>query len=511
MSGSIVDLSHGGAVPPGAVDVCVIGSGCGGATSAWELAAAGRDVVVLEEGGDYTGTQLTQRDGAMYDQLYMDRGGRSTTDLSIQVLQGRALGGGGVINACDVVPMPDAVAEHWQRRYGLTEFSSEALAPFRARALEDLSVNDPDPSLINLNNRLLERGTLALGWRGEFMRHNRRGCAGVGACLIGCPLNAKRNPRFVAIPAAFEAGARFFTRARAVRIEHANAEIKTVRIRRFDSRGYHERDELTVRARVVVLAANAIASAQLLLRSGVGNEHVGQHLSLQPQLPVDAQFREEVRFHRGIPQSFAVTQFERHDDAEHGLWGFRIESIGGTPGIAASMLPFFGAEGKDLMRLYTHGAAALLLCPDDARGRVRVESTGRLRIEYSIDEEQRARFRAAVRAAARAYFAAGALQVVVPTSPPVILHSERDLDRVDSLAFRPASAPFISAHQQGGVRMAPSPRDGAASPTGEVYGTRDVYVFDSAGYPSSSSSHTMTPIITTSRFLTQRLLTRMRA
>jgi choline dehydrogenase-like flavoprotein len=38
-----------------------------------------------------------------------------------------------------------------------------------------------------------------------------------------------------------------------------------------------------------------------------------------------------------------------------------------------------------------------------------------------------------------------------------------------------------------------------------VYGTRGVYVLDSSGYPTSSSSHTMTPIITTSRYLARKL------
>lgn len=74
----IVDLSTQ-AAPRGLVcDVLVIGSGSGGATAARVLAEAGREVVVLEEGADRTGKDLTQRDGAMYDQLYMDRGGRVT-------------------------------------------------------------------------------------------------------------------------------------------------------------------------------------------------------------------------------------------------------------------------------------------------------------------------------------------------------------------------------------------------------------------------------------------------
>lgn len=505
MSGNITDCSQ---VKPDAeltVHTCIIGSGSGGATAAWELAKLGRDVLVLEEGGDFTGTKLTQRDGAMYDQLYMDRGGRATSDLSISVLQGRVLGGGGVINASDVVPIEDDVARHWQKRFGLSDFGPEALSPFRARALEDLSANRPVEAQLNRNNRLLREGTEKLGWKGEVMLHNRVGCVGVGTCLIGCSFDAKRNPRFVAIPRALELGARVFTRARVVRIDDATSELKRLTVRRLDAKGYHEGESFTVKAKTVIIAANAISSAELLLKSGLGNEHVGRHLSLQPQLPVTVRFDDEVRFNRGIPQAYAVTQFEEREHPEHGWWGFRLEAIAGTPGIVGSLLPELGAPGVELMRGYTKLGAALLLVPDAMQGRVRVESSGRLRIDYALDDEQRGRFRKAVEAMARIALSVGAKEVYVPTVPPVRIRSEAELKNLEALTLAPTTAPFLSAHQQGTVRFAPNAKDGGASPEGEVYGTRGVYVFDSSGFPSSASSHTMAPIITVARMLAQRL------
>jgi choline dehydrogenase-like flavoprotein len=95
--------------------------------------------------------------------------------------------------------------------------------------------------------------------------------------------------------------------------------------------------------------------------------------------------------------------------------------------------------------------------------------------------------------------------VLVPAVPPVSIRSEAELPRLDGLPLRPASAPLLSAHQQGGVRFAPSPRDGAADPDGRVYGTREVYAFDSSGFPSSASSHTMAPIIAAAHLLAARL------
>lgn len=509
MTGAIRDLSSAHVPETVHAEICIVGSGSGGGTAAAALAEAGRDVLVLEEGGDYVGAALTQRDVAMYGALYMDQGNRATEDMSVSILQARVLGGGGVINASDIVPIPDGVLRHWHDRYGLREMTPQRMAPYRQRALDDLRANRIEESQINRNNRLVREGAERLGLRGEVFTHNRVGCQGLGTCLIGCPIGAKQNPRMVAIPQAVRSGARFFTRARAVAIEGGDREIKTVRVRSLDARGHRETGELRVRARTVIVAANAIASAQLLLRSGLGNDHVGRHLSLQPQLPVVAVYDDDVIGFRGIPQSYAVTEHEVEDHPQHGLWGYRIEPIMGTPGIFAAALPFIGRDHKAFMHLYPRLAAALVLAPDEPSGTIEVTGSGRPNVRYVHRDDHKTRLRDGAKVAARIYLATGARRVIVPVMPPIEIRSERDLRKVDDLSFAPATVPLLSAHQQGGVRFAPHEQGGAADPHGRVYGTRGVYVFDSSGFPTSSSSHTMAPIMTVAHYLVDALLARL--
>ena len=509
MRGTIVDLSKEPAPEALTTEICIIGSGCGGATAARLLAEAGHEVVVLEEGPDFVQMEHSQRERDMYDQLYMDRGGRATSDLSVSVLQGRVLGGGGVVNACDVVPMPEPVLAHWASKYGLEDFAPERFRSFGEDALVDLSASRIPEDLVNAANNKLRIGTEALGYRGEVMLHNRASCRGLGTCLIGCPVHAKRNPRMVALPKAINAGARVFTRARAVEIRHAGQEIKEVRVRTLDPLGYHEQGGMLLRAKVVIVAANAIGSAQLLLRSGIGNQQVGQNLMLQPQLPAIGIFKERIDGFDLVPQSYAVTEFEQEDNEEFGLWGYRIEGIMGTPGIVSTLLPFSGAEAMQDMAQYNRMAASLLLAPDRPSGHIEVERSGRLRIHYTQREDHQERLRQAVYNAARIYLASGASRVIVPMARPLVLRSTADAEKARNIQFGPASAPLLSAHQQGTVRMAPSERDGGADLDGQVYGTRDVYVFDSSGFPTSASSHTMAPIIAASRMLTTKLLARL--
>jgi choline dehydrogenase-like flavoprotein len=214
-----------------------------------------------------------------------------------------------------------------------------------------------------------------------------------------------------------------------------------------------------------------------------------------------ALFDEPIDPHEGIPEAYAVTEHEVLDHPEHGLWGFRIEAIWGTPGIVASLVPFTGLAGKEMMTRYRYAAASLLLVPDAPSGTVTVNDAGRPVIRYEPRDDLHARLRQAIEVAARIYLAAGAREVVVTTTPPAFIRNEADLDAVGALQFLPATAAFLSAHQQGSVRFAPSPARGAADPTGKLYGARDIYVLDSSGFPSSASSHTMAPIITVAHYL----------
>lgn len=504
MSGRIVDLSKERPTDR-SCEVLVVGSGVSGATAARAFARAGREVLVLEEGGDFTGEKLTQRDSRMYDQLYMDRGGRMTSDLSMAVLQGRVLGGGAVINASDVVPLADEVLDFWQRRFGLSDYGPAALEPHRQRALVDLRASRIAEEQLNRANRLLREGAQKLGLKGEVMLHNRVGCAGLGTCLIGCPLGAKQSPRFVAIPEALAAGATFLCRARAVRIDDATAEDKRVTVRSLDDNGYHETDSFTVRAKLVILAANAVGSSALVLRSGLGNEHAGRHLSLQPQCGVVARFKDEVQGYRGIPQAYAVTEGERVDEAR-GLWGYRVEAIMGTPGIIASLMPGVGVAVKEAMVQYRRLAASLVLVPDEPSGTVALTGSGRPKLHYEHKDNHKERLREGLKTAARCYLAAGAYEVEVPMNRSVVVRSEAELSAIDAIAFEPCTAPLMSAHQQGGLRMATSAREGACAPDGQLHGTRGVYCFDSGLFPSSSSSHTQAPNIAVADYLSARLL-----
>ena len=101
-------------------DHLIIGSGAGASVAGLELARAGLDVVMLEEGDHHPTESFGARIGQQTSRLY--RNGGLTPLLgkpSIAFAEGRCVGGTTVINGGLIWRTPDHVLEEWQQHHEL--------------------------------------------------------------------------------------------------------------------------------------------------------------------------------------------------------------------------------------------------------------------------------------------------------------------------------------------------------------------------------------------------------
>ena len=100
--------------------VVVVGSGAGGATVAAELAEAGVDVIVLEEGGYHPTESSTAGTGRALRTLYRDGGGGMAIGRpSVLYAEGRCVGGSTVVNGGMSWRTPARVLQRWAEQEGL--------------------------------------------------------------------------------------------------------------------------------------------------------------------------------------------------------------------------------------------------------------------------------------------------------------------------------------------------------------------------------------------------------
>ena len=94
-------------------EVCIVGSGAGGAILAYELATAGHDVLVLERGKYLAPRYFTDNEVDMIGQLYADGVMQQTEDFNFTVLQGSCVGGSTTVNNAVCFRPPQPVLERW--------------------------------------------------------------------------------------------------------------------------------------------------------------------------------------------------------------------------------------------------------------------------------------------------------------------------------------------------------------------------------------------------------------
>jgi choline dehydrogenase-like flavoprotein len=486
-------------------DVCVVGSGPGGSMIASRLSAAGAQVVVLEEGGHFTRDDFDMQEAKAFPTLYQDRGNRASADLGIAVLQGRAVGGGTVVNWTTSFRTPERVLEHWQQRHG-SSFSAAALRPHFEEVEKRLNVTKQTLEETNPNNRALYDGCKKMGWEVDTTSRNIRGCMRTGYCGTGCPIDAKQSAALTYLPDAVAAGAVVYASCRAERVE-TSAGRATAVIGRVAESGRAVR----VEPKVVVVSGGALNSPALLLRSGLRQGPVGRFTWLHPVTAVAAQYRDVIEPFYGAPQSVASHHFVTRPD-KPGAMGFFLEASPGQPMLSSLAMPGFGAWLRERMLLLDHLALSISLSidgfgDDEQGGTVRLKPDGGPRLDYPFPQRLLECFRAGMKALVQAHLANGAERAVTLHIEPLeFAAQERDLGRIDRAPLGPNLCGVFTAHQMGGCRMGKDPAHSVVSPELRHHAVQNLFVIDGSVFPTSLGVNPMESIYGISSWASQHVI-----
>jgi choline dehydrogenase-like flavoprotein len=494
-------------------DVCVVGTGAGGAVAAARLAEAGHEVVLLEEGAFWRPEEFTEREREVGPRLYADGGARATRDLAIPILQGRAVGGGSLVNWLVMLRTPEWVLDEWAAEHGTTGMRAADLGGVFDRIEEETHTRVVPDDAHSPANRVLLEGARALGWSAGPLRVNAQGCIRCGFCGLGCRWGARRGAAEVYLPAALARGARLFADVRAERIElverGGRAPLKRVHATVLEREGAAARGRLTVEAPVVVLAAGAVGTPVLLERSGMGGGGVGRWLRLHPTTALFGRYGREMHAGTGLPLSAVCDEFLRGADG----YGFWVEAVPYYPGLSAAALPGFGAAHREMMREGATTAASIVLARDGAdRGRssgeVHAGPDGRPRIRYRLAAADRARILRGIEAAARIHFAAGASEVATLHSPALRIRSPAELAAMARRPAGPNQLGILSAHVNGTCRIGTDPRTSGCTPDGERHGVPGLYVADGSLCPTAPGVNPQETIMALATVVAERISAR---
>ena len=502
-------------------DVCVIGSGAGGATIAAKLAQAGHKVIVLEAGPYRTPDNFSQREADAYDTMFQGHGVFTTKDLAFGVLAGQTAGGSTTINWMIALKPPSWAREEWERDADMDGVTGPAFDALIEEVWTRVHATQEE-SQINPCNDVLRRGSEALGYKlgvdYEILHRNAKDCRSrCDFCFFGCIYNAKQSTLITYLPDAYHAGARFLfdTKADTILVEGGVAKGVEATYR---TEGREV--PVHVKARQVVAAGSALQTPALLLRSGIRFPGVGYGLRFDPTTALFGEFPDPIQFWKGPMQTVVVTRFQDTDEAHHGPW---LEVAPAHPGLTALALPWRGGRAhKELMANLTRSANTIVLVRDWTEGRVTIDARGEPVFDYRLDRRDRRNLARGLQEAARIHRAAGALRIStlhmqdlsVGDGARPIPQGEFDgfLDRVGRAGVGENRLALFTAHPMGSARAGRDPRTSAAKPTGECHEVQNLWIGDGSIFPTAPGVNPMVSIMSvalrTAGFIRGRLTIR---
>ncbi|MHB8491045.1 MAG: GMC family oxidoreductase N-terminal domain-containing protein [Solirubrobacteraceae bacterium] len=480
-------------------DVCVVGSGAGGGVMAGVLAKAGLKVVVVEAGGYFDDRDFLQLELPAYQGCYWRGGPTPTVDLNVSLQAGRCVGGGTVINWTNCLRTTPWVREQWEREFGLEGVAGPAFDAHLAAIFERLSVNDRCSDL-NPPQQAMKEAAGRLGWRFSLTERNvderRYAYETAGYIGFGDQSGAKLSTAKTFLADAQANGATMVACCRAERVLVERERAAGVLAGWCDPLSGRSAS-VTVRAPQVVVAAGALESPALLLRSQIGGEAVGNYLRLHPAIAVSGMHGRDMEAWKGAPHAGLIHEFESMEDGH----GFLIEGAQYTTAIGGASFPFTGGEAhKLLMARYREGATYIALLRDRGHGRVSVDAEGEALPAYSISDALDVdNLRKGVEALARLHEAAGAVQIVALAAGAPMWRIGDDLgafvDRARRVPFRAGGWRVFSAHQMGTCRMGTDRRTSVAGPWGELHDVKGVWIGDGSAFPTASGTNPMISIM----------------
>ncbi len=488
-------------------DVVIVGSGAGGGTVAQALvplAAAGRRVLVLEQGPRFSDDEFTGRELDMAHQLYRDGGGFLTADGTMTLAFAQAYGGSTVVYTGTSLTAPARVIRRWD----VPGLDHADVARRSQRYLVENNVHLLPPAEINDNNRLFADGARAAGYLAEQFPVNVLGCKGSSLCNLGCPNQAKQGTNRVQLPAAERGGVEVVTRAQVLEIGADRSLTVRVAPKPAGAKGRPsewEPGDYRVQAGAVVLAAGAVGSPALLLRSRLPGAppRVGAGFTCHPALILVAEHARPITNDVGHPKSYFVDRAA--------LEGFVLETCMYFPFTTAKALTGFGAGHSAMMRAFPRLQQILVLAVDHAtpENRIAVDRAGTAVVHYRFTAEALDGLVRGNRAAARIFFAAGAVRVHAPfADPPLLTVSDAEaLDRrIASTHWRPGKQTITAAHLMGGCGMGRTAADSVTDSWGRVHQFPWLRVADASLFPGALEINPYVTIMALADRVAERLL-----
>ncbi len=501
--GSLHELSDHPSELELSCDVVVVGTGAGGGVAARELAAAGLDVVILEEGPFIRPEEVSNDTGTAMTQVLAEAGLRTfLAPSAVATIQGRCVGGSTFPNSAILFRIPDDVLDEWRDTLGVQGLTNDALAASYER-VERLARKGPASAPeLGRKNELFAKGAAAMGIDAHPFDLGKDGCKGHGSCLPACRMGAKYSTDLSHIPDAVSFGARLYTNARCHKVLASGGQADGVVGHFVDNKGVKV-GKFRVKSRAVVLAGGVLGTPLILKRSGLANSSgmVGRNLHGQPGAAIYAIFDEKVEPWKGHTQGYGAF-LDKHR---------KIEVLWSPLSIMAVRMPGFGHALKENLALFPYTAVWDVVIRGTSTGRILGGTGSDPMVWFPQNRVDTDRIASGLKLLGEMAFAAGA-KAVMPGAYglPDRITDPKQLELLGPGMINPNQLVMASTHIFGTCRMGGDPRTSVVNSQGECHDVKNLFICDGSVLPNGTRVNPHEPIMAVSDYFAQGIAARLK-
>jgi choline dehydrogenase-like flavoprotein len=254
--------------------------------------------------------------------------------------------------------------------------------------------------------------------------------------------------------------------------------------------------EIIIHAKYIVLAAGAIHSPTILLRSKLRHVQLGKNLFLHPTVVSSAIYDQKINTWFGPMMSTVIDDYAHINDH----YGFKVETAPFHPGFASVVVPFKNSiQFKTDMLALSRMAHFVALVRDKNGGKIEVNAQGRPIINYKVHKADLKTIQKGTKAIIKLHHKAGAVKIFHPnllaqSFVPEDQKLSQYFNSIESLSWKANQFMVGSAHQMGTCRMSGDRKKGVTKPDGESWLANNLFIADASLFPTASGVNPMVSI-----------------
>ncbi|MCY3414375.1 MAG: GMC family oxidoreductase [Candidatus Heimdallarchaeota archaeon] len=458
-------------------DYIVVGSGSSGGAMAFFLTNAGKKVLLIEAGNSFNKETFPDNEMDYNSQLFWNGAFEMNKQASHIFMRGKCLGGGSIVNQALMDRFDEYALKDWREESGIDFFTEEALNVHYDVIENSMALEEIERENWNRNAILFTEASDKLGLKWHKLRRAQNSCKSSQGktvdcivCLGGCKRDSKQSTMVTFIRKAKEKGLEIADNTEIMKLDHHDDHVTLS--------GVKDGKEIKFEASKVILAAGALGTTTILLRSGYKDKlpAVGEYFYTHTQNMNFARFKEPVNSHKGMFQGVSS------DDMKTRELGFKMENVFAQPvSLAILFTHAMGKTHQEIMRNYNHLACIEIALRDKKPGRIMMNKKGVISYDKSLGKEDKQNLKRG-QEMVREMFEA--------MNPEEIIMSDFT----------------FALHLMGGARIGKDKSTSVVNENFQVHGHPNLYVTDSSIFPNSPGINPALTIMALSHMASVKIL-----